>query len=116
MHYTEYYAQFFTSTILEWKHLLKPDKYKDVITGSLRFLVEHKLVKVYAFAIMSNHLHLMWHIQAGHTLPDVQRDFMKFTAQQIKSDLSIHHPLVLEKFKVGAKDRQYLPIAIGMGT
>ena len=37
MQYTEYYAQFFTAAILEWKHLLKPDKYKDVITGSLRF-------------------------------------------------------------------------------
>ncbi len=107
MPYTEYHAQFFTSTILVWKHLLKPDKYKDVITGSLRFLVEQERVKVYAFVIMSNHIHLMWQVQAGHTLPDVQRDFLKFTAQQIKSDLSIHHPLVLEKFKVGAKDRQY---------
>ena len=107
MQYTEYSAQFFTATILEWKHLLKPDKYKDVIAGSLRYLAEQKGVKIFAFVIMSNHIHLMWQVQAGNTLPDVQRDFLKFTAQQIKSDLSIHHPLVLEKFKVDAKDRQY---------
>jgi len=30
--------QFFTATILEWKHLLKPDKYKDIIVESLKFL------------------------------------------------------------------------------
>jgi putative transposase len=105
--YTEYYAQFFTTTILEWKHLLKPDKYKEIITGSLAYWVKHKRVKMYAFIIMSNHIHLIWQVQAGNTLPDVQRDFLKYTAQQIKSDLSIHHPLVLERFKVKAKDRQY---------
>jgi putative transposase len=105
--YSDYYAQFFTATILEWKQLLKPDKYKEIITGSLAYLVEHQRIKVYAFIIMSNHLYLIWQVQAGNTLPDVQRDFLKYTAQQIKSDLSIHHPLVLERFKVKAKDRQY---------
>ena len=107
MEYTAYYVQFFTATILEWKHLLKPDKYKDIITGSLAYLVKQQRVKVYAFVIMSNHIHLMWQVQAGNTLADVQRDFLKYTAQQIKSDLSIHHPQVLERFKVKAKDRQY---------
>ena len=107
MQHTEYYAQFFTATILEWKHLLKPDKYKDAITGSLKYLAGKNRVKIFAFVIMSNHIHLMWQVQAGNNLPDVQRDFLKFTAQQIKSDLSIHHPLVLEKFTVDAKDRMY---------
>jgi REP element-mobilizing transposase RayT len=98
---------FFTATILEWKHLLKPDKYKDIILGSMRFLVEHKRVKVYGFVIMPNHLHLLWKMEGPHKREDVQRDFLKFTAQQIKYDLTRNHPAVLEKFRVGAKDRQY---------
>jgi hypothetical protein len=32
---------------------------------------------------------------------------MKYTAQQIKFDLVQNHPLVLAKFKVNAKDREY---------
>jgi hypothetical protein len=36
----EHYIQFFTATILEWKPLLKPDKYKQLVLDSLRFLVE----------------------------------------------------------------------------
>ncbi len=28
MLFNEFYPDYYTSTILEWKHLLKPDKYK----------------------------------------------------------------------------------------
>jgi putative transposase len=40
--------QFFTATILEWKKLLKPEKYKDIIISSLQFLVENNRVRVNA--------------------------------------------------------------------
>jgi hypothetical protein len=32
--------QFFTATILEWKRLLKPDKYKDIIVLAYNFLLK----------------------------------------------------------------------------
>jgi putative transposase len=104
---TEYHPQFFTATILEWKHLLKPNKYKAIIVDSLRFLVKEKRVIVYAFVIMPNHLHLIWQIQGGHKREAVQRDFLKYTAQQIKLDLVKNHPSVLPHFEVAAKDRTY---------
>ncbi len=107
MQLTQYYAQFFTATILEWKPLLKEDKYKDIIIESLRFLVKEKPVVVYAFVIMSNHIHLVWQMQAGHTKENVQRDFLKFTGQMIKYDLQKNNTALLESFLVKAKDRQY---------
>jgi REP element-mobilizing transposase RayT len=58
MQYAEYYVQFFTATILEWKQLLKQDQYKDIIVESLGYLVKEQRVKVYAFVIMNNHLHV----------------------------------------------------------
>jgi putative transposase len=100
-------SQFFTATILEWKRLLKPEKYKDIIISSLRFLVETNRVKVNAFVIMDNHIHLIWQMMAGIKPEAVQRDFMKFTAQKIKQDLIKNHPGVLAHFKVNAKDREY---------
>lgn len=100
-------AQFFTATILEWKRLLKPDKYKDIIISSLGFLVENNRVKVNAFVIMDNHIHLIWQMMAGIKREAVQRDFMKYTAQKIKQDLIKSHPAVLAHFKVDAKDREY---------
>ncbi len=101
------HVAFFTATILEWKHLLKPDKYKSAIIESLKFLVQQNRVSVYGFVIMPNHLHLLWRMQEPHLRENVQRDLLKFTAQQIKFDLEKNHPQVLEKFLVGAKDRKY---------
>jgi putative transposase len=102
-----YHPLFFTATILEWKDLLKPDKYKDVIISSLQFFVKQKRTVVYAFVIMSNHIHIIWRINTGYKKQDIQRDFLKYTAQQIKEDLIKNHPKVLSHFEVNAKDRKY---------
>jgi putative transposase len=101
------YPQFFTATNLNWRKLLQPDKYKDIIVNSLRFLVEDQRIKLYAFVIMCNHIHLIWQMQALIHSKDVQRDFLKYTGQRIKHDLFKNHKAVLEHFKVGAKDREY---------
>ncbi len=101
------FPQFFTATNLEWKRLLQSDKYKDIIIKSLRFLLEDGRIRVFAFVIMDNHLHLIWQMQADIVPEAVQRDFLKYTAQQIKKDLLKNHPAVLAHFRVGAKDRAY---------
>ena len=48
--YTDLY--FTTATIKDWKPLLRPDKYKKIITDSFAFLVQEKTVWLYAFVIM----------------------------------------------------------------
>ena len=102
-----HYIQFFTATILWWKKLLKPDKYKQLIVESMDFLVKDKRVKIYGFVIMPNHMHIVWRIEEDRVLEDVQRDFLKYTAQHIKWDLQKYHPQVLAAFEVNLKDRQY---------
>jgi len=51
---------FWTSTIIEWKHLLKQEKYKQVVLDSFKVLVDKELVKIYGFVIMPNHIHIIW--------------------------------------------------------
>jgi REP element-mobilizing transposase RayT len=101
------YPQFFTATILEWKRLLKPEKYKKIILESLRFLVFDKRIKLFGFVIMDNHIHLIWQMLPEMKAENVQRDFLKYTAQKIKQDLKRNHGKVLALFLVNAKDRQY---------
>jgi len=101
------WPQYFTATNLEWKKLLQPDKYKDIIIDSLRFLVNDQRIKLYAFVIMINHVHLIWQMLPFIDPKDVQRDFLKYTAGKIKADLAIYHQSVLEHFLVNAKDRKY---------
>ena len=101
------YPQFFTASIKGWYKLLEHDKYKDIIVNSLRFLVEDKRIKLYAFIIMSDHLHLIWQMQPLIHPQHVQRDFLKYTAQQIKHDLQKNHPELLSHFESDANDRTY---------
>jgi putative transposase len=101
------HPQFFTATILEWKHLLKPVKYKDIVVGSLKFLVLNGRIKLFGFVLMPNHIHIIWQMRENVKSADVQRDFLKYTAQQMKFDLQQNHPAVLEKFRVKLKDRSY---------
>lgn len=103
----EYFPQFFTATILNWKLLLKYDTYKLIVVNSLSFLAQEKRVKIYAYVIMPNHIHLIWQVNDNYKIEKVQQSFLKYTAQQIKFDLQKNNPTLLEEFWVNAKDRDY---------
>jgi REP element-mobilizing transposase RayT len=85
--YSKQYAEFTTVTCLEWKPLLANDGMKDIITNSLSFLQLNQRAIVYAFVIMENHFHMVWQIAGDHKREDVQRDFLKFTGQQMLKTL-----------------------------
>lgn len=98
---------FFTATVLEWKHVLKFDKFKDVIIESFKFLVEKGKLRIFAFVIMPNHFHAVWKINENLEKSDFQRDSMKFTSQTILRDLKLNHKEIHRTLYVGAKDRNY---------
>ena len=95
---------FFTATNLEWNHLLKNDQHKLIITNSLRFLVRKNKIRVYAFVIMPNHIHLVWSVY-GNPIK-VQQSFMKYIAQSIIEHMRINCDPLLKRIYVGAADRE----------
>jgi putative transposase len=103
----EEHMLFFTASIQNWIPLLENEKYKKIIMNSLKFMTENRRIYLYGFVIMPNHIHLVWKMHEGKKLQDVQRDFLKFTAQTIKFDLIETNPSLLEKFLKAGKDRQY---------
>jgi putative transposase len=102
-----YHQTFFTATIYKWISVLQYEECKQIIVDSLNFLVEKKRVRVFAFVIMPNHIHLIWQIQEGHSKENVQRDFLKFTGQQIKFYLEKNDNNLLKQLEVNLKDRKY---------
>ena len=113
------FVYFCTATILNWKHLLKPDKYKDIIISSLKYLVENDKIKVYGFVIMPNHIHLIWEMieKNGKEMPNAS--FMKYTGHQFLEDLRANHSQILPYFEVDSTTRRYhfwqrnsLPVAL----
>jgi putative transposase len=105
--YSREHPDFITITCLNWKHLLQDDHVKEIIIGSLDFLYREKRIVVYAFVIMPNHLHMVWQMIGNHKREDVQRDFLKYTAQRILRHIKTSNPDMLRELFVGAKDRKY---------
>ena len=100
-------AEYFTSTIYEWKPVLADDNHKGIIIGSLQFLVEKKRIELNAFVIMNNHIHLIWQPLGIFSPSQVQASFMKFTAQQLKRSMMKNEIELLASLKVNKYDREY---------
>ena len=98
---------FFTCTIHKWIPLLNEEKFKNIVLSSLKYLSNKELIKIYGLVIMPNHIHIIWQVQEGHKLKNIQRDFMKFTTQQIQKDLRTNHSDLHKTFEVNLKDRRY---------
>jgi REP element-mobilizing transposase RayT len=98
---------FFTTTINQWKHLLKEPAYSHVILDSLQYLCSKDLADVFAFVIMPNHVHLIWRTNRLNGKETVQGSFLKYTAHRFKQLLNHTQPSVLNQFAVDAKNKKY---------
>ena len=54
-----------------------------VVIDSLNYCIESKGLTIYAWCLMSNHIHLVAKANEGFRLSDIIRDFKKFTAKRI---------------------------------
>ncbi len=102
-----YYPVFFTATIRNWKKLLKPGKYKVVVLNNLKQLVQDNKIMLYAFCIRSNHIHLIWQVGDDNKPSEIQKQFLERASKEIKKDLELYHPEVLNVFSSTQKDRSY---------
>jgi REP element-mobilizing transposase RayT len=57
-------------------------KYRDIIIENLKFCQKNKDLEIYAYVVMSNHIHLLAKSGIGH-LSDTLRDFKSFTSKEI---------------------------------
>jgi putative transposase len=100
-------SYFYTDTIFEHKHLLTDDLMKTVVINSWQYLVESKKIKIYAFVIMPNHIHLIWEMLDMNGKESPAGSFAKFTAHKFKKLMEVNNPLELEEYKVYKSDRKY---------
>jgi REP element-mobilizing transposase RayT len=71
---------FITCTIVGWLPVFTRTKYLDLITASLSFCRRQKGLRLHAYVILDNHLHLM---VSAENLSQVIRDFKRHTAKEI---------------------------------
>ena len=74
---------YLTFTVVDWIDVFTRNIYKTVIVDSLNFCIANKGLEVFAWCLMSNHLHLVCRAVEENRLSDIIRDFKKFTAKSI---------------------------------
>ncbi|GAA4314299.1 REP-associated tyrosine transposase [Nibribacter koreensis] len=79
----EGHLYFLTLTVVDWIDVFTRPVYRHIILESLKFCQEKKGLEIYAWVLMSNHLHLIASAKEGANLSDILRDFKKFTSRSI---------------------------------
>ena len=76
-------AYFITITTVGWIDIFTRVNQKYVLINALQHCQENKGLEVYAYCIMSSHIHMICKATNGFILSDVMRDFKKFTSKKI---------------------------------
>jgi len=73
---------FITLTVVGWIDIFIRNDYCEEIINNLEYCRKHKGLKVYAYCIMSSHIHLIV-ANDDANLPAIIRDFKSYTAKRI---------------------------------
>lgn len=74
---------FTTSTVIDWIDVFTRPVYKGIVVDSLKYCQQHKGLEIYAWVLMTNHLHMIIGTNGNHTTGDILRDFKKYTSKNI---------------------------------
>lgn len=74
---------FTTTTVIDWMDVFTRPQYKHIVVESLDYCQENKGLDIYAWVLMTNHLHMIVGIRGENTIGDLLRDFKKFTSKKI---------------------------------
>jgi REP element-mobilizing transposase RayT len=69
--------------VVEWIDVLTRPEYKDIVVERLRHCQKDKGLQLFAWVIMSNHVHLIARSAEGSDLAVIMRDHKKYTSKQI---------------------------------
>jgi putative transposase len=75
-----YFVSFAT---VEWVDVFTRNQYAGMVVESLQYCIAQKGLRLHAWCLMSNHLHLILSAQEGFSVSDLLRDFKKYTSARI---------------------------------
>jgi REP element-mobilizing transposase RayT len=73
---------YLTIQVVDWVDIFTRQIYRDIVLDSVRFCQLNKELQVFAYVIMSNHIHIIVNSSNGR-LSNTLRDFKKFTSHTI---------------------------------
>jgi len=74
---------FITISVIKWIDVFTRNEYKNILLESLKFCQEKKGLDIFAWCIMTSHVHLIARGSSRFSLANTIRDFKKYTSVQI---------------------------------
>ena len=74
---------FVTDTVVDWVDIFTRPIYRHIIIESLEYCQKEKGLIIYAWVLMTNHMHMIVGSNGLNKVSDIMRDFKKFTSKQI---------------------------------
>tara|TARA_B100000780_G_C21114313_1_gene450651 strand:- start:1636 stop:2202 length:567 start_codon:yes stop_codon:yes gene_type:complete len=74
---------FVSFAVVEWLDVFTRNEYKDLFLESLSFCQKNKGMEVFAWCIMTNHVHLIFRVSADFAPEKVLGDLKRFTSRSI---------------------------------
>jgi REP element-mobilizing transposase RayT len=78
---------YLTITVVDWVDVFIRKRYKDIVLESLQYCQKEKGLLVYAYVLMSSHMHLIAEAKGDVPLSDILRDFKKYTAKTLLHEI-----------------------------
>ncbi len=101
-------AYFVSFAVVEWLDVFTRNEYKDILLDSLSFCQKEKGMEIYAWCIMTNHVHLVFKSVGEQKPEQLLGDFKRFTSKAVVKAI-IDNPkesrkeVLLEQFSKAAK-------------
>ena len=101
-------AYFVSFAVVEWLDVFTRNEYKDLLLESLRYCQKHKGMEIYAWCIMTNHVHLIFRSMEGQPPELLLGDFKRFTSNSIlkaikENPKESRKEFLLERFRNSAE-------------
>ena len=81
---------FISFAVFEWVDLFTRKEYKNILVKNLKYCQKEKGLELFAWVVMTNHIHLIARAKEGFLLQDIVRDFKKFTSRVMLKTVSEH--------------------------
>jgi len=78
---------FVTFTVVNWIDVFIRESYREILLNSIRFCQQEKGLRIYAWVIMTSHVHLIIGTDGRNKLQDIIRDLKRHTSQAIRKEI-----------------------------
>jgi REP element-mobilizing transposase RayT len=98
---------FVSFAVVEWIDVFTRNEYKDIVIEALRFCQQNKGMEIFAWCIMTNHVHLIFRSSEGRKPELLLGDFKQYTSKKIVQAIrdnpaESRRDWLLEQFKKAA--------------